>query len=148
MQEHHKLDYIEYASADLMQTKAFFERAFKWQFEDFGPDYTAFSDAGLNGGFFRGEQVSCVANGAALLIFFSDNLEMSCERVIAAGGTITEPIFVFPGGRRFHFTEPMGNEFAVWAFVTLVGFTFNLRFDYVHSCITPITCRCTCNASC
>lgn len=113
--QHHKLDYVEFASTDLARTKAFFTAVFGWEFEDYGPAYTAFSGAGLDGGFFHGEGVSRTESGAALIVFFSDDLDASQAQIIAAGGEITCPVFTFPGGRRFHFAEPMGNEFAVWA---------------------------------
>lgn len=115
MNEHEKLNYVEYPSADLPLTKAFFENAFGWSFVDYGPDYTAFSGQGLDGGFYRAEMRSSTANGAALLVFYSKALEETLDKVIKAGGIIVKPIFSFPGGRRFHFTEPSGNEFAVWS---------------------------------
>ena len=115
MNQHEKLNYVEYPSADLPMTKAFFEQVFGWSFVDYGPDYTAFTDEGLDGGFFKADLCSSTANGAALLVFYSDNLEASLAKVQAAGGNILKPIFSFPGGRRFHFSEPCGNEFAVWS---------------------------------
>ena len=115
MHEHEKLNYVEFASADLAATKAFFEAVFQWSFVDYGPEYTAFSGQGLDGGFFKADMHSSTANGAALLVFYSNDLEATLAKVAQAGGTIVEPIFSFPGGRRFHFTEPSGNEFAVWS---------------------------------
>ncbi len=115
MNEHEKLNYVEFPSSDLQSTKAFFNSAFNWSFVDYGPEYTAFSGQGLDGGFFKANQHSSTANGAALLVFYSDNLEGTLAKVIEAGGEIIKPIFSFPGGRRFHFTEPSGNEFAVWS---------------------------------
>jgi len=115
MNEHEKLNYVEFPSSDLQATKTFFEKAFRWSFQDYGPEYTAFSGQGLDGGFFRANLCSSTANGAALLVFHSNNLESTLAKVSEAGGTIIKPIFSFPGGRRFHFTEPSGNEFAVWS---------------------------------
>lgn len=115
MNEHEKLNYVEFASADLAATKTFFEKAFGWTFVDYGPDYAAFAGQGLDGGFFRADLRSSSANGAALLVFYSRDLEGTLGKVTAAGGAIVKPIFAFPGGRRFHFTEPSGNEFAVWS---------------------------------
>ena len=115
MAKHEKLDYAEYPARDLAATKLFFQAAFGWSFVDYGPDYTAFSDEGLDGGFFKSELVANTDAGSALLIFYSERLEETLAKVTAAGGRITKPIFAFPGGRRFHFTEPSGNEFAVWA---------------------------------
>ncbi len=115
MPQHEKIDYVEYPSRNLEDTKAFFGRAFGWEFEDYGPDYTAFSAQGIDGGFFRSDMVAQHASGGALVIFYSNDLEGTLARVEAAGGTIVRPIFAFPGGRRFHFTEPGGNELAVWS---------------------------------
>ena len=115
MNEHEKLNYVEFPSSDLQSTKAFFEKAFGWSFVDYGPEYTAFSRQGLDGGFFKANLCSSTANGAALLVFFSNNLESTLAKVTEAGGKVVRPIFSFPGGRRFHFTEPSGNEFAVWS---------------------------------
>jgi uncharacterized protein len=118
MNEDGKLNYVEFPSKDIPQTKAFFEKAFNWSFEDYGPDYVAFSNEGLDGGFFASDQQSLTSNGSALVIFYSKNLEEAQAKVETAGGTIIMPIFDFPGGRRFQFTEPSGNEFAVWSDIT------------------------------
>ena len=115
MLQHEKLNYVEFPAKDLEQTKSFFENAFNWSFVDYGPDYTAFSNQGLDGGFFKADTSSLTENGAALLVFYSADLEATQQKVAGAGGTIVKPIFSFPGGRRFHFTEPSGNEFAVWS---------------------------------
>ncbi len=115
MNVHEKLNYVEYPANNLSQTKAFFENAFGWTFVDYGPDYTSFSDQGLDGGFFKSDLCSTTEKGAALLVFYSARLEATLEKVKAAGGKIVQPIFSFPGGRRFHFVEPSGNEFAVWS---------------------------------
>ena len=115
MEQHHKIDYVEFPSGDMDKTKAFFLRVFGWRFTDYGSDYTAFHNAGIDGGFFKSDQASKTAQGAALIVFFSENLEESQKLIEHAGGTIVTPIFAFPGGRRLHFTEPMGNEFAIWS---------------------------------
>lgn len=115
MSDHEKLDYVEFPAASMEATQAFFSKAFDWSFEQFGPDYCAFSNQGLDGGFYRSELYSSTRNGSALLVFYSENLEATLARVEAAGGRIEKPIFDFPGGRRFHFCEPSGNEFAVWS---------------------------------
>jgi predicted enzyme related to lactoylglutathione lyase len=114
MNEHEKLNYVEFPAGDLAATKSFFETCFGWSFVDYGPDYAAFMDQGLHGGFFKSEKAGTVATGSALLVFYSDELENTLAKVEAAGGSILKPIFTFPGGRRFHFIEPSGNEFAVW----------------------------------
>ena len=109
------IDYLEFPARDLAATKAFFEQAFAWQFEAYGPDYTAFSGGGLSGGFYRSELRSTEASGGALLVFLSDDLALSQQTVIAAGGIIVKEIFEFPGGQRFQFAEPSGNEMGVWS---------------------------------
>ena len=114
MNLHEKINYVEFPSKDLAATKAFFQSVFGWSFVDYGPEYTAFSNQGLDGGFFQSDLASSTQNGAALLIFYSNQLEATLAKVEKAGGAILRPIYSFPGGRRFHFTEPSGNEFAVW----------------------------------
>jgi predicted enzyme related to lactoylglutathione lyase/phosphohistidine phosphatase SixA len=111
---HEKIDYLEYAAKDIDATKSFFTAAFGWAFVDYGPDYASFENQGVNGGFYRADLSSSSTNGGALTVFYSDKLEDTEKKVTAAGGVIIKPIFSFPGGRRFHFTEPSGNEFAVW----------------------------------
>ena len=115
MQLHEKINYVEYPARDLSATKRFFKQAFGWTFVDYGPEYAAFAGQGLDGGFFRSELAARTHEGSALIVFYSQNLEATLAKVIAAGGEIIKPIFSFPGGRRFHFAEPSGNEFAVWA---------------------------------
>ncbi|PCJ32555.1 MAG: glyoxalase [Gammaproteobacteria bacterium] len=114
MAHHEKLNYVEFPAKDIPATKRFFKQAFGWEFEDFGPDYTAFSDQGLDGGFYKSDLSSSSKNGAALLVLLSQNLEETQAKVEAASAKISQPIFSFPGGRRFHFIEPSDNEFAVW----------------------------------
>tara|TARA_R110002072_G_scaffold141210_1_gene286426 strand:+ start:161 stop:511 length:351 start_codon:yes stop_codon:yes gene_type:complete len=111
----HQINYVEFPARDLSVTKQFFIDAFEWQFEDYGPDYIAFKKQGIEGGFFRAEQASSTDNGAALVVLFAVNLEATQQRVEEAGGKICKAIFEFPGGRRFHFIEPSGNELAVWS---------------------------------
>ena len=110
------INYIELPAKDLEATKEFFTQAFEWQFTDYGPDYSAFSNSGLEGGFFRSELKSDSSQlGAALVVLYSENLEATQSIIEAAGGSINQAIFSFPGGRRFHFIEPSGNELAVWS---------------------------------
>ncbi|WP_105259087.1 MULTISPECIES: VOC family protein [unclassified Pseudoalteromonas] len=112
---HEKFNYIEYPARDLRATKDFFTQVFNWQFTDYGPEYSAFSGAGLDGGFYASDQCASTQNGSALMVFYSSALEQTKQKIENAGGVICKPIFSFPGGRRFHFIEPSGNEFAVWS---------------------------------
>ncbi len=115
MKAHETINYVEYPARDIEASKRFFEAAFGWSFVDYGPDYAAFADEGLDGGFYRSELKAETACGSALIVFYSEALEATLAKVESAGGAIVKPIFAFPGGRRFHFTEPSGNEFAVWS---------------------------------
>ena len=115
MGHHEKINYVEFPSRNIPATKSFFEKAFGWSFQEYGPDYAAFSNSGLDGGFFTSELQASTAKGSALVVLYSSNLEETLATVVAAGGSIVKEIFSFPGGRRFHFTEPSGNEFAVWS---------------------------------
>jgi hypothetical protein len=113
--EHEKINYVEYPASDLQAVKDFFGAAFGWSFTDYGPDYTAFLNEGLDGGFFKSDLHASTAAGSALVVLYSRDLEQTQAKVEAAGGTIVKPTFAFPGGRRFHFADPCGNEFAVWS---------------------------------
>ena len=115
MPEHEKINYLEFPATDIEASKAFFSQAFNWKFTDYGPDYSAFDNQGLEGGFFRSDQSALTSNGSALVVFYSDSLAATQLRVEEAGGQILKPVFEFPGGARFHFTDPSGNEFAVWS---------------------------------
>lgn len=115
MPEHEKINYVEYPSSDLQATKSFFASVFGWDFQDYGPEYTAFSGEGLDGGFYKSELRARAVDGSALVVFYSEDLEVTMSKIEGAGGEIIKPIFSFPGGRRFHFCEPSGNEFAVWS---------------------------------
>lgn len=115
MRQTGKINYLEIPSQDLDKTKAFFAHVFGWKFVDYGPDYIAIEDAGIDGGFYRAPLVSTQDAGSVLIVLYSDALETTLEQVKAAGGEIVKNIFSFPGGRRFHFTDPNGNEYAVWS---------------------------------
>ncbi|HIF9059482.1 TPA: VOC family protein [Photobacterium damselae] len=106
---------IEFAASDIGSTKAFFSSVFGWDFVDYGSEYTAFSNQGLDGGFFKSDVCSQTQTGGALLVFYSSDIDATLAKVIQSGGKIVKPIFEFPGGCRFHFLEPSGNEFAVWS---------------------------------
>src|SRR5688572_23307583 len=110
---HHAIDYIEIAVNDIDAAKAFYASAFGWSLVDYGPDYAGIQNEGKEVGGLRRD--SEVRAGGPLVILYSDDLEQSVEAVIGAGGAIVEPIYAFPGGRRFHFSDPAGNELAVWS---------------------------------
>jgi len=112
---HNQINYIELPAQDLAAIKRFYSKLFGWVFIDYGPEYSAFSNAGIAGGFYQSESVSVAQSGAALVVLFSENLEKTEAEISAEGGTICVPIFSFPGGRRFHFLDPNGNELAVWS---------------------------------
>jgi uncharacterized protein len=107
-----RIDYIEFSVTRVAEAKRFYGQAFGWTFEDYGPDYASFADGRLSGGFETAPQVS---RGGPLVVIYAADLESQERRVTQAGGTIVRPIFSFPGGRRFHFTDPSGNELAVWS---------------------------------
>ncbi len=115
MHKNEKINYVEWPAKDLSATKAFFTKVFAWKFEDYGPEYIAFSNEGLDGGFYQSDLCSSTENGSALIVFYSDSLKSTLTKIEKAGGTIIKPIFDFPGGSRFHFNDPNGNEFAVWS---------------------------------
>ena len=102
--------YLELPARDVAASKQFYGSAFGWAFQDYGEDYAAFSNAGLDGGFNASNEGRMKA---PLAIIDTDKIEVAEADVRAAGGTITAAIFAYPGGRRFHFTDPAGNELAV-----------------------------------
>ncbi len=112
-ENNHRIDYIELPASDVAASKAFYQSAFGWEFEDYGPNYAAFKDGRMMGGL-DGEVA--VVRGGALVVLFATDLEGSQARVEAAGGKISKEIFSFPGGRRFQFLDPAGNELAVWGY--------------------------------
>jgi predicted enzyme related to lactoylglutathione lyase len=112
MERDRRIDYIELPASDIAATKRFYIDAFGWKFTDYGPDYTSFEDGRLAGGFTKDGKV---AKGGPLVVIYADNLEAVEAKVRQAGATIVKPIFSFPGGRRFHFSDPSGNELAVWS---------------------------------
>ncbi len=109
------IDYVEFpvsSTAGLAESQAFFAQAFGWVFQQWGPDYADTASSGIGSGFSAdvGERAA-----KPLVVLYADDLEAARARVVAAGGEITRPVFEFPGGRRFHFREPGGNELAVWS---------------------------------
>jgi predicted enzyme related to lactoylglutathione lyase len=114
MNEHEKINYVEFPAKDINATKSFFSTAFGWDFVDYGPDYIAFSE-GIDGGFFKSNLTASTENGSALIDLYSQELAHTQTKIEQAGGTIIKPTYSFPGGRRFHFSDPNGNEYAVWS---------------------------------
>lgn len=107
-----RIDYIEFPAVETKNTKHFYSSVFGWKFEDYGPSYAAFHDGRLAGGFQAGD---LGRTSQPLVVIYAVDLEGAERAVTAAGGTITKAIFSFPGGRRFHFKDPNGNELAVWS---------------------------------
>jgi predicted enzyme related to lactoylglutathione lyase len=113
MSTHHTIDYVEFTVRDLAAAKRFYTTAFGWQFNDYGPEYAGIKGAaGEVGGL---HQSSEARTGGPLVILYSQDLEQSVAAVRSAGGTIVREPFAFPGGRRFQFTDPSGNELGVWS---------------------------------
>ncbi|OUR90777.1 glyoxalase [Flavobacteriales bacterium 34_180_T64] len=110
--ENNYINYVEFKAHNIDAIKTFYASAFDWKFTDYGPTYVAFSESGLEGGFELTEDR--IVNGA-LIVLFHKNLEATQSKVEVSGGTIVKAIFSFPGGRRFHFIDPSGNELAVWS---------------------------------
>ena len=113
--KHEKINYLEFPAKDIAATKKFFAAVFDWSFTDYGPDYIAFSNAGIDGGFYQSDLTVSTNTGSVLIVFYSKEIENTQSKIITAGGKITQTIFEFPGGHRFHFTDPNGNEYAVWS---------------------------------
>jgi len=111
------INYIELAVTDMAVSKAFYRKAFGWTYTDYGPEYASFDNASIDGGLDASKERKPSCDGA-LVVLLEQELEACQARIEAAGGVISLPIFSFPGGRRFHFTDPSGNELAVWAKVS------------------------------
>lgn len=111
MREDGKIDYLEFPAGDVGAIKEFYGAAFGWAFQDYGPTYAAFNE-GLDGGF-DGDPAD--RSRAPLPVLYATDLEAMLVKVEAAGGVILKAIYAFPGGRRFHFRDPAGNELAVWS---------------------------------
>ena len=110
--KHEQVQYLEFLTSDINRAKKFYTESFGWKFTDYGPDYTAFEGDYVDGGFTTGTPV----HGSILVILYSDDIAATEAKVKRAGGTIVKDTFDFPGGKRFHFTDPDGYELAVWAF--------------------------------
>lgn len=112
---HHGIDYVEIGVREVPAAKEFYAAAFGWEFTDYGPDYAgirATSGRGEAGGLNPGRPSG---PGGPLVLLYSDDLDATVAAVRAAGGTVTDGPYDFPGGRRFHFTDPDGTELGVWS---------------------------------
>jgi uncharacterized protein len=116
---HHKINYIEFAATDVARAKGFYGKVFGWKFVDYGPDYASFDAAssGVDGGFWTAKAKTGEPYGksAPLVVLYSADLKATEAAIVAAGGSIAVPTFEFPGGRRFHFSDGVGNVLAVWS---------------------------------
>jgi hypothetical protein len=110
--QNNHINYIEFKAKDLERVKLFYHKAFNWKFTDYGPTYISFENSGIAGGF---EKTDDKIINSVLVILYHSNLFEIKAKIIDAGGKITEDIFSFPGGQRFHFQDPLGNELAVWS---------------------------------
>jgi len=110
---HHAIDYIEFGVTNLAKAKSFYTSAFGWAFNDYGPEYAGIKIGDREVGGLRLD--SNVAAGGPLVVLYSKTLEQSLSAVQKSGGKLTKEPFAFPGGRRFHFHDPSGNELAVWS---------------------------------
>ena len=115
MNSHEKINYIELPARDIEAARLFFSAVFGWTFVDYGADYSAFSNAGIDGGFYKSDLRASTESGSALVVFYSNDLADTQAKIERAGGSIVKPVFSFPGGQRFHFADPNGNEYAVWS---------------------------------
>ncbi len=105
------IDYIEFKTKDLAQTKKFYSEVFGWKFTDYGPTYIAFSWSWIDGGF---ETTDWEIVNGVLVVLSHENLDEAKQNVITAWGKISVDTFSFPWGSRFQFLDPSGNELAVW----------------------------------
>jgi predicted enzyme related to lactoylglutathione lyase len=107
-----RVDYVEFPTTNIDETKRFYSEVFGWEFTDYGPDYASFNDGRLSGGLTVAPEVT---RGGPLVVLYAMNLEVIEASIRASGGRIVRETFEFPGGRRFHFIDPSGNELAVWS---------------------------------
>lgn len=113
-----RIDYIEFSVGDIARSREFYGKAFGWSFKDYGPGYCEFNDGRLTGGFAldgKSDPGGPIKTGGPLVILYARDLAATQHRVEQAGGKIVKPAYAFPGGRRFHFTDPDGYELAVWS---------------------------------
>ena len=115
MEQQNHISYVEFPTIDLNASRSFFKKVFEWNFTDYGPEYSSFSDSGIAGGFRSVSALPAASQYKILIVLYSKDLKNTKERILQAGGEITRETFSFPGGYRFHFKEPGGNELAVWS---------------------------------
>jgi predicted enzyme related to lactoylglutathione lyase len=113
-QNHHSIDYVELAAPDLAASVAFYTEAFGWSFNDYGGAYAGIASPDGEGEVGGLNPDGKPGPGGALVLLYSDDLEASVESVRAAGGQVSRDPYAFPGGRRFYFRDPAGNELGVW----------------------------------
>jgi predicted enzyme related to lactoylglutathione lyase len=109
------INYLEIPVTDMAASKDFFSNLFGWKFADYGPDYACFLEAGIDGGFYRAEQAGFSSANGPLIVMYHYEIDAIKARVISLSGKITKDTYSFPGGRRFHFTDPNNNEYAIWS---------------------------------
>jgi uncharacterized protein len=112
---HHAIDYVELPVANLAISREFYQRAFGWRFNDYGPQYAGIQAPSGDGEVGGLNATTGSDRPAPLVLVYSEDLDASVEAVQRAGGTVVQGPYEFPGGRRFHFTDPSGVELGVWA---------------------------------
>lgn len=115
MNQHEKINYIEFPVKSIHRAKKFYSEVFGWSFEEYDNEYVSFNDGVMKGGFYKSSEIVSTKQERVLVIFYSENLEATLDKIVKAGGEVVQEIFSFPGGRRFHFCDISGNEFAVWS---------------------------------
>ena len=109
-----KINYIEIPVKNVTESKAFFHQAFDWTFTDYGDDYASIDNAGIDGGLYKSDQTVSTKTGSVLVVMYHHDLIAIRDKLVSLGATIIEPIFSFPGGKRFHFSDKNNNEYAIW----------------------------------
>ena len=107
-----QIDNIEFPFPDreaLIESRKFYQQVFGWQYQEWGPEYLDTGDSGVASG------LTVDQRQHPLIIIYTDNIEQALATVKQAGGEITQELFNFPGGRRFQFKDPAGNELAFWS---------------------------------
>jgi predicted enzyme related to lactoylglutathione lyase len=103
-------NYVELPAADIAAARTFYAEVFGWDLIDYGPSYSATTSGDVNVGL-QGDPAE--APKAPLPVMEVTDIDAALAMVSAAGGTIVQQIFSFPGGKRFQFLDPNGNELAI-----------------------------------